>query len=73
MNTFGFSQFYTMQEKGYQFATICSSNVNRSMEAHSLFKVRLSAMLDFRKTISASARMERVEKSKFQAFPRRNL
>ncbi|CBK24485.2 uncharacterized protein [Blastocystis hominis] len=27
-----------MQEKGYQFATICSSNVNRSMEAHSLFK-----------------------------------
>ena len=27
-----------MQEGGYQFATICSSNVNRSMEAHSLFQ-----------------------------------
>ena len=38
--TFGFSQFYIMQENGYQFATICSSNVNRSMEAHSLFQVR---------------------------------
>ena len=31
--------FFAMQEGGYQFATICSSNVNRSMEAHSLFQV----------------------------------
>lgn len=73
VNTFGFSQFYRMQEKGYQFATICSSNVNRSMEAHSLFQVGLVGHLDVRKTISASVRTERVEKSKSLAFPRRNL
>jgi len=30
-----------MSGNGYAFATICSSNVNRSMEAHDLFEVDL--------------------------------
>ena len=29
----------SVSSSGYRFATICSSNVNRSMEAHDLFEV----------------------------------
>lgn len=34
---------------GYRFATICSSNVNRSMEAHDLFRVRFDSCIKVKK------------------------
>ena len=40
----------SLNSVGYRFATICSSNVNRSMEAHDLFEVNIELyMIDSQK------------------------